>query len=69
MTLPNSQQRKALYTKVKVESSVQVVSSHQELQTQLRRNLHIGHIGLVPVFLVVHEVFADFFEDDATAQG
>lgn len=52
------------YTK---SSSVQIVRRHQEFQAHLRRDIHIGNIGLAVVFLVVKEVFADFLEDDATA--
>lgn len=43
-----------------VPSSVQIIGGHQELQAQLRRDIHIWDVGLVLVFLVVEEVFADF---------
>lgn len=50
-------------------SSIQVVGRHQEFQAQLRRDIHIRHIGLVLVLLVVKEVFADFLENDTTAKA
>lgn len=45
--------------------SIQIIRRHQQLQTQFRRNIHIRDVGLLFHFLVVAEVFADFFEDDA----
>ena len=47
-------------------SSIQVIRRHQQLQTQLWRDLHIRHIGLVLVLVVVAEILADFLQDDST---
>lgn len=46
--------------------TIQIIRRHQQLQTQLRRYIHVRHVGLILVLLVVAEVLADFFEDDAT---
>lgn len=48
--------------------SIQIIRGHQQLQTQLRRNIHIHNVDLLFHLVVVAEVFADFFEDDATIQ-
>lgn len=48
---------------------IQVVRRHQQLQAQLWWDVHVRHIELVLVLLVVQEVFADFLENDATAEG
>lgn len=45
------------------QSSIQIIRRHQQLQAQLRRNLHIRHIGLVLVLLVVAEILAYFLQD------
>lgn len=50
------------------KSGIQKISSHQELQAQLRWNIHIRHIDLVLVLFIVAKVFADLFDNDATAE-
>jgi hypothetical protein len=57
---------KALGTMSK--SGIQEISSHQELQAQLRWNIHVRHIDLVLVLFIVAKVFTDFFDNDATAE-
>lgn len=47
--------------------TVQVISRHQQFQTQLKREVHIGHILRIFEFLIVIEVFADFLEHQAAA--
>lgn len=47
---------------------IQEISSHQELQAQLRRNIHVRHIDLVLVLFIVAKVFADLFDNDATVE-
>lgn len=42
--------------------TVQVISRHQQFQTQLQWEVHIGHILRIFEFLIVVEVFADFLE-------
>ncbi|CRG83885.1 putative tRNA-splicing endonuclease subunit sen54 [Talaromyces islandicus] len=48
---------------------VQIIRRHQQLQTQLWRNIHIRNIALFFIFLVVAKIFADFFEHHATVQA
>jgi hypothetical protein len=47
------------------ELTIQIIRRNKQLQAQLRRDIHIWHVLGLGVFLVVIEVFADFFEDDA----
>ena len=47
----------------------EIIRRHQQLQAQLRRNIHIRDILGIGVFLVVVEVLADFFEDYATVSA
>lgn len=44
------------------DSSIQEIGSHQQLKTQLGRNLHIRDVLGVLVLFIVIEVLADFFE-------
>lgn len=46
--------------------TIEVVCSHQQLQTQFSRNFHVRHIFSVLVLLVVVEVLAHLLEHDAT---
>lgn len=48
------------------DRTVQVISRHKQLQTQLRRDVHILDVLCVPMLLVVVEVFANFFQHEAT---
>lgn len=44
--------------------AVQIISSDQELQAQLRRDIHVGNILAICVFLIVVQVLANFLEND-----
>lgn len=46
--------------------TIKEICCHQQLQAQLRRDVHIGYILSIPVLVVVVEVFSYLFEDDAT---
>lgn len=46
-------------------SRIKVIRRHQQLQTQLRGDIHVRHVGLVFVLLVVAEILAHLFENDA----
>jgi hypothetical protein len=46
-------------------STIQIISSHHQLQTQLRRNLHVRYTFNVLVSLMVVEVLHDLLEYDA----
>lgn len=48
-----------------IVSSNEVIRSHQQLQTQLRRDIHIRHTLAIAVFLIIIEILDDFFEHDA----
>lgn len=45
-----------------IQSSIQIIRRHNQLQTKLRWNIHIRDISLVFVLLVVAEVLADPLE-------
>lgn len=45
--------------------TIQVVGSHQQLEAELGRNFHIGHILCVLHLFIVVEVFTNFFQDEA----
>lgn len=47
---------------------IQEIRSHQELQAQLRWDIHVRHIDLVLVLFIVAKVFADLFDNDATVE-
>ena len=42
--------------------TMQIIRSHQQLQAQLRGNLHIRHILRILILQIVVEIFTDFFE-------
>ena len=42
------------------QSSIQIIRRHQQLQTQLRRNIHIRNVRLVLILLIVAEILAYF---------
>lgn len=42
--------------------NVEVVGRHQQLETQLGREVHIWHVARIFVLLVVVQIFADFFQ-------
>ena len=44
------------------EHTIQIVSRHEQLETELRRNVEIGDIACVAILFVVVKVLADFFE-------
>ena len=46
-------------------SSIQIVRRHQELQTQLARDIHVLHARAVTVLLVVVEVLDHLLQDHA----
>lgn len=50
------------------KSGIQEIGSHQELQAQLGWNIHVRHINLILVLFIVAKVFADLFDNDATAE-
>ena len=43
---------------------MQIIRRHQQLQTQLRRYLHVRHVLLILMLQVVVQVLADFFQHD-----
>lgn len=45
--------------------AVEEVGRHQQLQTELRRQFHVGHVFCVLVLLRVVQVLAHFLEDQA----
>ena len=47
--------------------TIQVISRHEQLQTELQWELHIRHIFGVPHLLVVVKVFADLLEHETAA--
>ncbi|KAB8342748.1 hypothetical protein FH972_022346 [Carpinus fangiana] len=46
-------------------SSVEIVGRHEQLEAQLRRDIHVRHVLALLELLLVVEVLADFFEHDA----
>lgn len=45
--------------------TIEVISRHEQLQTKLRRNVHVGYIFCIPHLLVVVKVLANFFQHEA----
>lgn len=46
-------------------SSVEVICGHEELQTEVSWNVHVGYAGIVSMFLIIVEIFNYFFKHDA----
>lgn len=46
--------------------TIKEICCHQQLQAQLRRDVHIGYILSIPVLVVVVEVFSYLLENNAT---
>lgn len=66
--LSNAGDKNQRLKSITCKSSIQEISRHQELQTQLRRNVHVRHVDLVLVLFIVAKVFADLFDNDTTAK-
>ena len=47
-------------------SSIQIISRHQQLETEISWNINIGNSSLISVLFVVVEVFYDFLKYDST---
>lgn len=47
---------------------MQIIRRHQQLQAQLRRNLHVRHVPLLPVLQVVAQVLAHLLQHHAATR-
>ena len=63
---PSSKRTNAIRERSKLQPTIQIISSHQQLQAQLMRNLHIRYLSCILEFLIEVEILAYFFQHDTT---
>jgi hypothetical protein len=49
--------------------TIEIVCCHQQLQTELRWEVHVRNVLRISVFLMVVEVFAHFLQHNAAISG
>lgn len=53
----------------RVERTIEEIRRHQQLQAQLRRDVHVRYILSIPILVVIVEVLCYLLKDDATFKG